>query len=91
MPAGIAASARVSHRDFLPERTTPSLNAFNLTGFNALVAAHPAALARPRQQARFLCGLSSPAVSAVRGLRGNPLFGRCAAVPFAEVLASRSA
>ncbi len=73
----------------LPERTTPSLGAFDLTGFDALVAAHSTALARPRQQARFLCGLSSPAVSAVRGLRGNPLFGHCAAVPFAEVLANR--
>ena len=75
----------------LPNRHTPSLDNFDLTGFDALIEAHPAALARPRQQARFLCGLTSPAVSAVRGLRGNPLFGRCAEVPFAEVLASRSA
>jgi len=74
----------------LPARKSPGAEACDLSGFDALVAANPTALGRPRQQARFLCGLSSPAVSAVRGLRGNPLFGRCAEVPFAEVLAARS-
>lgn len=73
----------------LPPRKSPSVDGCDLHGFDALVAAHPDALGRPRQQARFLCGLNSPAVSALRGLRGNPLFGRCAEVPFAEVLASR--
>lgn len=58
--------------------------------FESVVAANQRALGRPRQQARFLCGLSSPGVSAVRGLRGNPLFGCCASVPFSEVLASRA-
>lgn len=72
-----------------PPRQSLGLESCELQGFDELVAAHPPSLARPRQQARFLCGLSSPAVSAVRGLRGNPLFGRCAEVPFAEVLASR--
>ncbi|MBT63463.1 MAG: RecQ family ATP-dependent DNA helicase [Puniceicoccaceae bacterium] len=72
--------------DELPARQSPSMNSCDLTGFDELIKAHPAALGRPRQQARFLCGLNSPAVSAVRGLRGKPLFGRCAEVPFAEVL-----
>ncbi len=58
----------------------------NLGEFVPLVQAHPEALSRPRQQARFLCGLNSPAVSATRELRGNPLFGRARTVPFAEVL-----
>lgn len=70
----------------LPPRNQAQIQHCDLSGFDALVAAHPKALGRPRQQARFLCGLSSPAVSAVRGLRGNSLFGRCAEVPFAEVL-----
>jgi ATP-dependent DNA helicase RecQ len=74
----------------LPPRKSPAIESCDLGGFEALVQAHPSALARPRQQARFLCGLSSPAVSAVRGLRGNALFGRCGEVPFAEVLAARS-
>lgn len=73
----------------LPARHSPGVENCDLAGFAALVETHPTALGRPRQQARFLCGLSSPAVSAVRGLRGNPLFGRCAEVPFADVLASR--
>ena len=71
----------------LPERKSPA--AAVPDGFDALAQAHPDALGRPRQQARFLCGLNSPAVSAARGLRGNPLFGSCAEVPFAQVLASR--
>ncbi len=71
----------------LPSRKSPEMGDFDLSGLAALVQAHPEALGRPRQQARFLCGLNSPAVSAARGLRGNPLFGRCAEVPFAKVLA----
>lgn len=75
----------------LPTRHSPSMETRDLSDFAALAEAQPKALARPRQQARFLCGLNSPAVSAVRGLRGNPLFGSCAEVPFAEVLAAQSA
>lgn len=44
------------------------------------------ALAAPRQLARFLCGLASPATSRGR-LRGHRCFGMLAATPFAEVLA----
>ena len=62
----------------------------DLSGVQQLAAQHPKALSRPRQQARFLCGMNSPAVSASRGLRGNRLFGSCAAVTFAEVLATCS-
>jgi ATP-dependent DNA helicase RecQ len=51
-----------------------------------LVAAHPEALAEPRQQARLLCGLSSPALGRAR-LGRNPLFGALDGRRFAEVLA----
>jgi len=44
------------------------------------------ALASPRQLARFLCGLPSPAVGRAR-LRRHPGFGSFRSVPFAEVLA----
>ncbi|NQT38675.1 MAG: C-terminal helicase domain-containing protein, partial [Planctomycetes bacterium] len=44
-----------------------------------------AALAAPRQLARFLCGLSSPATGRAR-LRRHPLFGRFDSVPFHRVL-----
>ena len=44
------------------------------------------ALAAPRQLARFLCGISSPATTRAR-LRGHPMFGSFKSVPFHEVLA----
>ncbi|HEY3062344.1 MAG TPA: RecQ family ATP-dependent DNA helicase [Chloroflexota bacterium] len=47
--------------------------------------AHPEALADPRQQARFLCGLSSPALTRTR-LSRHPLFGSLEGQPFARVL-----
>ncbi len=43
------------------------------------------ALGSPRQLARFLCGLSSPATTRAR-LRRHPMFGRLEPVPFHEVL-----
>ena len=45
----------------------------------------PTALGEPRQQARFLCGLSSPAITQAR-LARNPLFGVLEAHRFADVL-----
>jgi ATP-dependent DNA helicase RecQ len=50
----------------------------------ALAAEKPDVLRQPRALARFLCGLSSPRLSAAR-LGGNPLFGAFANVPFAKV------
>ena len=43
------------------------------------------ALATPRQLARFLCGLSSPATSKAK-LTKHATFGRLAHQPFADVL-----
>jgi ATP-dependent DNA helicase RecQ len=53
--------------------------------FEALADQHPAALGLPRQRARFLCGLSSPAVSRARIMR-NSLFGVWAERRFHDVL-----
>ncbi len=53
---------------------------------SGLVKEYPNALSQPRQQARFLCGLNSPAVSAAKKLRAKPVFGSLAQVPFANVL-----
>jgi ATP-dependent DNA helicase RecQ len=50
-----------------------------------LAEGHPDALAEPRQQARFLCGLSSPAVG--RELKRERLHGALDGYPFGEVLA----
>jgi ATP-dependent DNA helicase RecQ len=53
---------------------------------DALRGDHSGALAEPRQQARFLCGLASPATTQAK-LTRDALFGCCDGVPFAEVLA----
>jgi ATP-dependent DNA helicase RecQ len=55
-----------------------------------LEASHPDALATPRQQARFLCGLSSPRLTAAR-LSRHPLYGSLAGWPFDHVLAACAA
>ena len=50
-----------------------------------LVAEQHAALAGPRQLARFLCGMTSPAATRVR-LGRHAAFGLLAELPFAELL-----
>lgn len=73
--------------EFPPGKTPPAIEAV-LDGatFDALRAAAPEALDQPRQQARFLCGLSSPALTRAK-LTRNPLCGTLAERRFAEVLA----
>ncbi len=51
----------------------------------ALGDTHARALGNPRQVARFLCGLSSPAVTAAK-LTRHPLFGSACQAPFDQVL-----
>jgi ATP-dependent DNA helicase RecQ len=51
-----------------------------------LAVEHPGALGTPRQRARFLCGLSSPATTKAK-LSRHPLFGALAEQRFADVLA----
>jgi len=52
----------------------------------ALLEAHPKAFGEARQVARFLCGLTSPALTRAR-LTRHPLFGTAEKDPFASVLA----
>ncbi|HWK90460.1 MAG TPA: C-terminal helicase domain-containing protein, partial [Longimicrobium sp.] len=54
--------------------------------FRALRDAHPTALGTPRRRARFLCGLTTPALTAAK-LSRNPMFGALEERRFAEVLA----
>ena len=89
-PCGHCSACQGQAQTNLKPRKRPGLQSCDLQGFDTLVLAHSKALGRPRQQARFLCGLNSPGISTVRGLRSNALFGRCAEVPFAEVLNARS-
>ncbi len=67
------------HRQSLRSRVS-------LRELRALVREHPEALGHPRQIARFLCGLTSPATTWAK-LRLNPLFGCAEGYPFADVLA----
>jgi ATP-dependent DNA helicase RecQ len=54
------------------------------TKLSAVSAEHPDALARPRQRARYLCGISSPATTKAR-LTREPLFGALEGHRFADV------
>ena len=58
----------------------------DLAAFRALCDANPQALATPRRRARFLCGLTSPALTAAK-LTRNPMFAALEDRPFADVLA----
>ena len=69
----------------LPERG-PVGQALDTDAFRRVVAEHPQALGEPRQQARFLCGLSSPALTRAK-LSRHPLNGVLEERGFGEVLA----
>ncbi|MHB9134593.1 MAG: RecQ family ATP-dependent DNA helicase [Armatimonadota bacterium] len=70
-----------------PERKLPALPAnLDVTELRQLRAANPAALGDPRQLSRFLCGLTSPAVTRAK-LTRHPLFGALENRRFGEVLA----
>ena len=69
-----------------PPPLPPVDRALDSDAFAELCRAHPDALGHPRQQARFLLGLSSPAPSRAR-LTRNPLFGALDGRRFADVLA----
>ncbi len=59
---------------------------FDRAALRGLALAHPHALGDPRQMARFLCGLTSPATTRAR-LSRHALFGALAEHRFAQVMA----
>lgn len=69
-----------------PRETRPPEELLDLPAWQAIRASHPDALGEARQQARFLCGLTSPALSRAR-LGRHTLFGTLESLPFADVLA----
>ncbi|MCR9292795.1 MAG: RecQ family ATP-dependent DNA helicase [bacterium] len=71
--------------DQLPPPAQARVGDSAIKALQQLAQKHRDALAEPRQQARFLCGLSSPQSIRAR-LTRDPLFGCCAAVPFDQVL-----
>ena len=69
----------------LPDPQFPRVGDSALTGVRRLSKQHPEHLSDARQQARFLCGLSSPKMVRAR-LSRDPLYGCCSAVPFDHVI-----
>lgn len=69
----------------LPQRNDFSITPDLASQIVALRDKH-ASLADPRRLTRFLCGVTSPALSRAK-LSGNPLFGRLSQIPFSQVLA----
>jgi len=69
----------------LPPAQRRPLGADDKAALRAFIAQRHAALATPRQLARFLCGINSPAVTRAK-LQKERLFGALATVPFGEVL-----
>ena len=86
-PCGHCTWCATSHAQVLPPEHAQEPLPFGLdvTAFRALRRANPEALAEPRQSARFLCGLSSPAITRSK-LSRNPLFGVWEDRRFADVL-----
>jgi len=77
--------SRLAPRSSGPRRHTRFETLVDRGALRALEAMYPDALGAPRQRARFLCGLTSPATSRAKLTRG-PLFGVLGAKRFADVL-----
>jgi ATP-dependent DNA helicase RecQ len=75
----------LSGRVTLPDRTHVEVDPGTMGAAADLASTYPEVLADPRAMTRFLCGLSSPGLTAAR-LTRHPLFGSLAEAPFAEVL-----
>ncbi len=69
----------------IPPPNYPRVGDSAITGLRPLIKERPEALGQVRQQARFLCGLSSPRMTRAR-LSRHPLYGCCSGIPFDQVL-----
>jgi len=85
-PGPPAARACIAAAREIPASKPPDITAAQAAAIEALVAEDRQSLGTPRQLARFLCGLTSPATSRER-LGRHAAFGLLAGVPFAAVLA----
>jgi ATP-dependent DNA helicase RecQ len=85
-PCGHCSYCLTGSAQSLPEPAANSNIALDRAALEELTAKHPTALGTPRQRARFLCGLSSPATTKAK-LSHHALFGALAEQRFADVLA----
>ena len=69
----------------LPERTVRSVTPDVWGQATGLRMEHPNVMSHPVVLTRFLCGVTSPAISRAK-LGSHPLFGKLSRVPFQEVL-----
>jgi ATP-dependent DNA helicase RecQ len=89
-PGPTAAESAAAAAREIPGSMSPDITAAQAAAIEALVAEDRSSLRTPRQLARFLCGLTSPATSRER-LGRHAAFGLLASVPFAAVLARAEA
>jgi ATP-dependent DNA helicase RecQ len=85
-PCGHCSYCLTGSAQNLPAPTWNAEIELDRAALDELTAEHPTALATPRQRARFLCGLSSPATTKAK-LSRHALFGVLAEQRFADVLA----
>ena len=69
----------------IPAAVVPPITAEQTSAIRGLIAEGRSSLGSPRQLARFLCGLTSPATTRER-LGRHAAFGLLSRVPFADVL-----
>ncbi|WP_164103966.1 RecQ family ATP-dependent DNA helicase [Candidatus Laterigemmans baculatus] len=69
----------------IPESHEGRIGRSAATAVRDLAGRHPEVLATPRQQARFLCGFTSPAMTRSK-LSRDPHFGVCNGIPFGRVM-----
>lgn len=86
-PCGHCTYCLTGKRTVLPEDAPdePLEEQVRVAAVLALVEEHPGVLGSPRQVAKFLCGLSSPAFTQAK-LGRHPLFGRLEAYRFQDVV-----
>jgi ATP-dependent DNA helicase RecQ len=91
-PCGHCSHCLTGHAQQLPrpEPKPPLETAVDAEALAALCSGQPEALATPRQQTRFLCGITSPATTRSK-LTKDALFGALADRRFGDVLAWRAA
>lgn len=84
---GTCAACRGEGLASIPQPNYPRVGDSAKTAVRRLRQMHPELLKNAREQARFLCGLTSPKFTRAR-LSRDSLFGCCAEIPFDQVLQS---
>jgi len=87
-PCGHCSFCLTGSAQRLPEAAAATAPDLDATALAELAAEHPTALGTPRQRARFLCGLTSPATTKAK-LSRHALYGTLAEQRFTAVLSDQ--